>query len=163
MASPRSGRILALDYGKRRIGLALSDEPGIRSNPLAILQRKNRAADLRELREIARKNGVAALVVGLPLHLNGSESEMAAEARAFATRLHKHLGLPVELFDERLTSWEASQHKRRTARRGKKSSAATRDDVAAAILLRDYLEARNSSRKDLSASADQNNDKPGKH
>ncbi|HET9401527.1 MAG TPA: Holliday junction resolvase RuvX [Candidatus Acidoferrales bacterium] len=163
MASSRSGRILALDYGEKRIGLALSDEPGVSSNPLAILQRKNRAADLRELREIARKNGVTALVVGLPLHLNGSESEMAAKARAFAERLRKHLGLPVELFDERLTSWEASQHVSQSVRRGKKPSTATRDDVAAAILLRDYLEARNSSGKNFSASADQSNDGPGKH
>lgn len=162
MASSRSGRILALDYGKKRIGLALSDELGAGSNPLAILQRTNRAADLRQLREIARKNEVATLVVGLPLHLNGSESEMAAEARVFAARLQKHLGLPVELFDERLTSWEASQRSSGAFRRGKKPSAATRDDVAAAILLRDYLEVRNASSKEVRTSADQNNDGRGK-
>jgi len=151
------GRILAIDYGRRRIGLALSDELHLTAQPLATLQRTNRRDDLRRLREFVRLHGVRQIIVGHPLHLDGARGEMAAEAARFATRLKKHLGLPVELVDERLTTWEAEQifsparaaagsaGGRRSAgtRRGSssgRSRTASADHLAAAVLLRDYLE-----------------------
>lgn len=110
---------------------------GLTAQPLQTLERTNRRNDIRRLREIARRNRVRRIVVGHPVHLNGREGEMAAEAARFATRLGKELGLPVELADERLSSWEAEQV---LAEAGKKKNAGDAvDHVAAAVILRDYL------------------------
>ncbi len=102
-------RILAIDYGRKRIGLALSDELGITAQPLQTLMHKNRRDDVRRLRDICRAHGVARILVGHPVHITGEAGEMADEAARFATRLRKELGIEVELADERLTSWEAEQ------------------------------------------------------
>ena len=146
-AGSPGGCILAIDYGQRRIGLALSDALGLTSRPLATLERTNRRNDLRRLGEIVRQHQVRRIVVGHPLHLDGSASEMAAEAARFAARIGKQLRLPVELVDERLSSWEAEQilatprgasgKGRDTARR---RGGGAVDRVAAAVILRDYLE-----------------------
>ena len=148
-ASSKRARILALDYGRRRIGLAISDELGITANPLPVLQRKNRREDMSRLREIASANGVARILIGLPLHLSGERSEMAEEASRFASRLAKELGLPVEQLDERLTSWEAEQ----LAKESQHAKNADLDSISAAILLREYLETQNA--RGVSASAAQ--------
>ena len=138
-----AGRVLAVDYGRKRLGLALSDELGLTARPLATLERTNRNDDLRRLRELAREHGVALILVGHPVHLDGSSSEMAAEAARFAERVRKQLGLPVEMVDERLSSWEAQQAIAATRRApGGKAGPARRgelDQVAAAVILRDYL------------------------
>ena len=148
-ASSKRARILALDYGRRRIGLAISDELGITANPLPVLQRKNRREDMSRLLEIASANGVARILIGLPLHLSGERSEMAEEASRFASRLAKELGLPVEQLDERLTSWEAEQ----LAKESHHAKTADLDSLSAAILLREYLETQNA--RGVSASAAQ--------
>jgi putative holliday junction resolvase len=141
--APTEGRrrILALDYGRKRIGLALSDELRLTAQPLKTLERKNRAQDVRRLREICREQGVARIIVGHPVHMTGEPGEMAEEAARFAERLQKELGIEVELLDERLTSWEAEQTVGRT-RSPRGRGRAPLDDVAAAILLREYLERR---------------------
>jgi putative Holliday junction resolvase len=140
-ASPESGpsRILAIDYGRKRIGLALSDELQLTAQPLLVMARANRREDLRRLRDICRKQGVARILVGHPLHISGEAGEMADEAARFAERLRKELGIEVDLVDERLTSWEAGQIMAEvgSARPRKDSSL---DDIAAAIFLREYLE-----------------------
>jgi putative Holliday junction resolvase len=143
--SPAAGegkprRILAIDYGRKRIGLALSDELGLTAQPLSTLVRTNRRNDLRRLREVCRKHGVARIVVGHPLHMTGAAGEMAEEAARFSARLAKEIGTEVELVDERLTSWEAERIAAET--RSKRRKGRPLDDVAAAILLRDYLERR---------------------
>jgi putative pre-16S rRNA nuclease len=150
-----TGVILAIDYGKKRLGLALSDEFCVTSRPYATWTRINRRRDLARLRDLVRKERVRRIVVGLPLHLDGRPSEMSAEARGFAERVGKALGLPVEMVDERLSSWEAhetmsamSGRKRAghgAARRGAANSETPLDDIAAAIILRDYLD-RNRAR-----------------
>jgi putative Holliday junction resolvase len=145
-------RILAIDYGRKRIGLALSDEMGLTAQPLTILLRTNRRNDLRRLREICRRNGVAHIIVGHPLHMTGEAGEMADEAARFSDRLRKELGIAVELVDERLTSWEAE---RMTAEmKAKPRRGRALDDVAAAILLRDYLERKGGSAKTRIAEED---------
>ena len=131
-------RILAIDYGRKRIGLALSDELGLTAQPLTTFVRTNRQSDMRRLRDICSKHGVARIIVGHPLHMTGVAGEMAAEAARFSARLRKELGLAVELVDERLTTWEAKQMAAEAKSKRRKESAL--DDVAAAILLRDYLE-----------------------
>jgi putative Holliday junction resolvase len=145
-----TGVILAIDYGQKRLGLALSDEHRLTSHPYATWTRINRRRDLARLREVARVQGVRRIVVGLPLHLDGTPSEMSEEAKSFAARVEKALGIPVELMDERLSSWEAGQaliaRKSRTRASRATSGHAARarktplDDVAAAIILRDYLD-----------------------
>ena len=130
-------RILAIDYGRKRIGLALSDELGVTAQPLATIQRTNRRDVTRRLREICAKHAVAQIIVGNPLHLTGEAGEMATEAASFATRLSKELGIETELVDERLTTWEARQTMTETKSRRKGEPM---DAIAAAVLLRDYLE-----------------------
>lgn len=142
-SAAKSARILAIDYGRRRIGLAVSDELGITAVPVATLERNNRREDIRRLREIARKYKVTLIIVGSPLHLAGHAGEMANEASRFASRIKKELGLPVEMRDERLTSWEAEQTLKESA--GRKSKKTHLDSVAAAILLRDFLDAKRNS------------------
>src|ERR1700733_15460834 len=90
-ASPDSApsRVLAIDYGRKRIGLALSDELQLTAQPLAIMKRANRREDLRRLRDICRKQGVARILVGHPLHITGAAGEMAGGGERFATRPRK--------------------------------------------------------------------------
>jgi len=135
----RPRRILAVDYGRKRIGLAISDELLLTAQPLLVMKRANRRDDLSRIRNICRKEGVARILVGHPLHITGEAGEMAQEAARFAARLRKELGIDVDLVDERLTSWEAAQI---TAETGSAShrKASSLDDVAAAIFLREYLE-----------------------
>jgi putative holliday junction resolvase len=137
------GRVLGVDYGRRRIGLAVSDELRITARPAGILERSNRGDLFRQLREIARQHSARHIVVGYPLNLDGTAGEMAEEAARFATRVKKELGIEVELVDERLTSWAAHQELAETARASKRdddrSNVPQTDDLAAAILLRDYL------------------------
>jgi putative holliday junction resolvase len=143
------GVILAIDYGKKRLGLALSDEFGITSRPFATWTRINRRRDLARLRELVRLEKIRRIVVGLPLHLDGTPSEMSEEAKSFAMRVEKAIGLPVEMVDERLSSWEAletvaqmNSSKRPRSSSGHKEPAKKNpiDDIAAAIILRDYLD-----------------------
>jgi putative holliday junction resolvase len=139
-AEAKPSRILAIDYGRKRIGCALSDELGITAQPFGTIVRTNRRDDLRRLRDICRKHGVARILVGHPLHITGEASVMADEAERFAARLQKELRIEVELVDERLTTWEAERTVAETKFSRRKR--ASLDDVAAAVLLRDYLEHR---------------------
>lgn len=151
------GRILAIDYGRRRIGIAVSDELRITARPLTILARKNRAQIIRKLRETAREYGARQIVVGYPLNLDGTCGEMAEEAARFANRLRKELGVEVELVDERLTSWAAEQSITETGRRARRRDSSPRqshDDLAAAIFLRDYLERNKFNRRTSQADKD---------
>jgi putative pre-16S rRNA nuclease len=142
------GVTLAIDYGRKRIGLALSDESGITSQPFATWTRTNRRRDLARLRELVRERGVRRIVVGLPLHLDGTPSEMSEEARRFAARVEAGLGIPVAMVDERLSSWEAGETvavlnppaRSKTRKASGKKRGKMLDEVAAAIILRDYLD-----------------------
>lgn len=132
---PKPARVLAIDYGRRRIGLAISDELGVIAQPLSTMVRKNRRDDLRRLRDLVRKKQVSAILVGYPVQMSGKSGGMAAEAKQFAARIRKELGLPVTLQDERLTSWEAEEMAQELGL-GEKADI---DSLSAAILLREYL------------------------
>ena len=151
-----AGSILAVDYGRARIGLAIAEaESGI-PRPLLTLERINRNEDMRRLRELAREHGVRQIVVGLPLRLDGTRGEMAEEATRFAARLRKQLGLPVDMLDERLTSWEAERlleeqsgrvlHETKTHGKGARHARASVDAMAAAVILTEYLEQRHATK-----------------
>ena len=133
-------RLLGVDFGRVRVGLAVSDPERRIASPLATYHRRDTAKDAEFFRSLVVKEQVGALVVGLPVHLDGTEGQKAAEARAFGRWLGETTGLPVVFYDERFTTveaesalWEAGlTHKRRKARR---------DRVAAQILLQAYLDA----------------------
>lgn len=132
----QAGTVLAIDYGRRRIGLAISDPMRWTAAPLATFERKGRAEELSRLREIAARHRVGRIIVGNPLRMDGTAGELAAEAGRFARRVEQALGIPVELVDERLTSWAA-----RRWRAGHPGRARQRreDEIAAAILLDEFL------------------------
>ena len=153
-AATGRAKILALDYGRKKIGLALADSEARIAEPQDTLERVNRNEDMRRLREFVRDHGVRQIVVGLPLRLDGSPGEMAEEATRFAERVRKQIGVPVELVDERLTSWQAEQileeefGRRITHQetpRGRRKIARTSegkytvDTIAAMLVLREYL------------------------
>ena len=153
-------RILALDYGRSRIGVALADTGVGLAQPLCTLERINRNEDMRRLREMAREHGVKQIVVGLPLRLDGSRGEMAEEVERFANRLRKQIGVPVEMVDERLSSWEAERLLEEVQGRVIKAPVTAGrpakkvmgrlgvDAVAAAVILKEYLERRQSGDKE---------------
>jgi len=132
------GRVLALDVGKKRIGLAISDELGITAQGLETLQRTRIRADLERLREIARDWNVQCLLVGKPLHMNGSESRQSEYTREFAGRLGRYLELPVVFLDERLTTVEAERLLREAGASLDERKHAV-DRLAAMLLLESYL------------------------
>jgi len=145
--------ILAADYGRARIGLALADAETRMAQPLSTMERINRNEDMRKLRELVREHGVKQIVVGLPLRLDGTRGEMAEEAERFAARLRKQIGVPVEMVDERLTSWEAERlleevqgrfihDEKQTGSKKPKNVRAKMsvDAVAAAVILKEYLD-----------------------
>jgi putative Holliday junction resolvase len=152
-AQSTAGAILGVDYGRARIGLAIAETEAQLARPLLTLERVNRNEDMRRLRELAREHGVRQIVVGLPLRLDGTHGEMAEEATRFAARLRKQLGVPVDMLDERLTSWEAERlleeqsgrilHGSKTHSKSERRSArASVDAVAAAVILKEYLDQR---------------------
>jgi putative holliday junction resolvase len=132
------GRVLALDVGKKRIGLAVSDQLGITAQGLETLQRTRIRADLEKLKEIAREWNIGCLLVGKPLHMSGSESRQSEYTREFAERLGHYLGLPVVFMDERLTSVEAERLMRDAGASVEERKNAV-DRVAAMLLLQSYL------------------------
>ena len=131
--------VLAIDYGRRRFGLALSDVLGITARPLAVWDRTNRRGDLARIRDLCRRHAVGRIVVGWPIRLDGTPGEMAREAAGFAERLRKHLGRPVDRADERLSSWEAKQQLQDAGGHASRRPGKPLDDVAATVILRDYL------------------------
>jgi putative Holliday junction resolvase len=163
----KSVRILAVDYGRARMGLAIADAAAGLPQPLGVLVRVNRNEDMRRLRELVREHSVKQIVVGLPLRLDGSRSEMAEEAERFAKRVEKQIGVRVEMVDERLTSWEAERlleefsgrilhapiplrARRESIEKGRKKQEEGKhsvDAIAAAVILREYLEMQRTSKE----------------
>ena len=139
----RRERVLALDVGRKRIGLAMSDAAGWGAQGLDTLHRKTLGEDLKRIAQIAKERKAAVLVVGLPLHMDGREGEMTAFVRQFGSRLEKATGLRVEFQDERLTSVTAEERLSEGGMSLDKLLAETRkgavDRMAAVIILEDYL------------------------
>src|SRR5260370_25515875 len=104
-----TGRVMALDVGKVRVGVAASGPLGYTAQPMLTLWRKSRGEDLRSLLRLIRKHEVVKIVVGNPLHMSGDLSPWAAKVQEFAEELHERTGLPVELWDERLSSVAAHE------------------------------------------------------
>lgn len=136
------GRILALDFGKKRIGLALSDELQITAQGLETLERTNIREDLARLSRLVSENNVARIVMGNPLHMSGQEGRQTEFVREFGERLQSASGIPVEFWDERLTTVQAQRVLRESGVSIQKRAKAV-DRLAAVILLESYLDSRN--------------------
>lgn len=134
----RGGRILSLDVGKKRIGLAVSDELGLTAQGIDTLARIRVRDDIAALKEIARQWNVHTLLVGKPLHMSGDESRQSEYTREFAERLGHSLDLPVVYWDERLTSREAERLLREGGASLEQSRKAV-DRMSAVLLLESYL------------------------
>lgn len=125
-------RYLGVDWGRARIGVAVSDETGLVVRPLATVTAPSRAGAAAEVARLAAAEGAAAVVVGLPLHMDGVEGESARAARAFSEVLKTACPLPVSLWDERLSSQKADQL----------APHVDRDQAAACVMLQSYLDQR---------------------
>lgn len=135
------GRILGLDVGERRIGIAISDETQTLARSLTVLHRRSKAQDFEALARLVREQKVAAIVVGLPLSSNGTEGQQARRIRRYAAALSERLATPLVFYDESFSTvtaaglMMASGRKRRDRRH-------CIDAVAAAVILQDYLDTR---------------------
>ena len=132
-------RILALDVGRRRIGLAVSDPLGITAQGLPNILRTNKRTDLEAVARQVRERGVALILVGNPLNMRGDEGRQSAWVREFAGDVAAYTGVPVKLWDERLTTVEASRVLRASGIGIQKRAAAV-DRLSAVILLQSYLD-----------------------
>ncbi len=132
-------RILGVDLGKRRVGLALSDPTGLLASALETLDGRDRDALVGQLRSRVRQLGVEQVVVGLPRRTDGSLGPEALAARDFAERLARDLGVPVHLEDERLTTVQAQRSMIEAGARGRERREAV-DRVAAVLILQGFLD-----------------------
>lgn len=139
--TPVRGRVLALDVGSRRIGVAVTDPLGITAQGLGTIQRKNKRTDFAQLESVICQYEVVELVVGYPLRLSGEIGIQAEKMTLFATELEKRFQIPVHLFDERLTSTEANRVLRESEISIEKRAKAV-DRMAAVLILQSWMETR---------------------
>ncbi len=139
-AVPSTGRVLALDVGSKRIGVAVSDPLWITAQGLPTLQRENKRRDLEALGKVIREYEVREIVIGLPLRLSGAEGTQSEKMRRFADDLHALFGLPVHLWDERWTSTQANRLLREAELSIQKRAQAV-DRMAAVLILQSWMEA----------------------
>lgn len=132
-------RVLGIDYGHKRLGLALSDDDGVLASPLPVYLRIDTDQDLAYLTRLAKEKEVGQIVIGLPRNMDGSLGEMANEVLAFVDTLKQRLGLSVDTFDERLSSVEAERVliQADLSRKRRKN---LKDSLAAVLILQGYLE-----------------------
>jgi putative Holliday junction resolvase len=134
-------KIMAVDLGAVRTGLAISDETGFLATPIGTVTQRDRERLLQTVADTAVEQGAGRIVVGLPKNMDGTKGESARGAEEFARRLEELTDLPVELWDERLTTMSAIGFLNETNVRGKKRKNVV-DTVSAAIILQDYLDSR---------------------
>ncbi len=139
-------RILGLDIGDRRVGIAISDAFGLTAQPVLTLVRSTPRHELKSIGRLLRKHAVAEIVAGNPLYMSGDLSPQAIKAQAFADAVRQEFGLPVHLWDERLSTTEAHRHLDHMghASMGRKGII---DQVAAVLILQSFLDARAVQRK----------------
>ena len=137
--------IAAFDLGKRRIGIAIADNEGLAVHPIGVIERRSLIRDLESIRARLVEFEVSQIVVGLPLNMDGSAGPAAHAAETFAARLRESCGLPVDLFDERLTSFEAEERLRELSGRHSRDKGRDKgriDAVAAGVILEGWLRRR---------------------
>lgn len=141
MEVPSLARILGLDHGQRRIGVAISDELGLTAQPLLTILHTSQKDDLRSIGRILRRYGCTAIVMGWPIHLSGDRSPRALAAENFADALRAEFNLPVHLWDERMSTAEAHRHLDAVGR-GARDRKDVIDQVAAMLILQSWLDSQ---------------------
>jgi putative Holliday junction resolvase len=139
----RPPRVLGLDVGSKRIGLAISDPLGITAQGLETLHRRNKRADFAQLDEVIREYQVAEIVIGLPLRMTGGEGIQAEKMQIFADEIRRRFRLPVHLWDERLSSVQANRLLRETDMSIKRRGEVV-DQMAAVLILQSWMDAKGS-------------------
>ena len=134
------GRLLALDVGEKRVGVALCDETRTLARPLLTLRRASKKEDFTRLAALCREHAIERVIVGLPKTLRGEEGPQAQRVRRYADELQAALNLPIEFWDERFSSVDAQE--RLTSSSGKARAKGDIDAAAAAIILQEYLDAQ---------------------
>ncbi|MBN1595898.1 Holliday junction resolvase RuvX [candidate division FCPU426 bacterium] len=137
---PASGRVLGLDYGQRRIGVAISDPLGLTAQPLLVLGNKRKVI-MQELAALIKERQVQTVVLGLPRHLSGQEGEKAAQVRAFGSTLAQATAVEVQYLDERLTTTAAQRVLTESGMSGRKKRRVV-DKLAAVLILQNWLDRR---------------------
>jgi putative holliday junction resolvase len=137
----KTGRILAIDYGARRMGLAVSDPLGITAQGIETLERKNKRTDFAHLERVIRDYEVKEIVLGYPLRMSGEAGTQSEKVAEFAEMLRQRFQLPVHLWDERLTSAEANRLLREAEVSSRKRAQAV-DRMAAVLILQSFMQAR---------------------
>jgi putative Holliday junction resolvase len=145
---------MALDYGTRRIGIAISDAAGTFAFPAAGLACQGRSRDLEALQRLATERGVQRVVVGLPIHMSGRKGETAQAAEEFANGVANTTGLPVEMFDERWTT-QAAERSLAESKSGRRQRREAVDSAAATLLLQTWLERARNAPEAEAASGDE--------
>jgi len=140
--------VLGIDFGSKRIGLAISDAEGVFAFPLRTLERRSLEQDLAALQQLAAERQVEQIVVGSPLRLSGAAAREAEIAATFAAKLADKTKLPVELVDERLTTAEAQRVLRETKVPGSRRKKSV-DAIAASLILRTYLAQSNRPKREI--------------
>jgi putative Holliday junction resolvase len=140
-ADRQLSRVLGLDHGARRVGVALSDELRVTAQPLLTLAHTNLRNDLRSIGRLLRRHGCGEIVVGWPIHLSGDRSPRAIAAEKFAEDLRAEFALPVHLWDERMSTAEAHRHLDAVGRRASDRKDVI-DQIAAVLILQSWLDAR---------------------
>jgi len=136
-------RYLAIDVGSKRIGVAVTDELGVTAQPVLTLERRrSKREDLRSIARLCRRFGVAGIVVGNPINMSGEPGHQAFNIQSFASELGQLTGLPIHLWDERLTTVQAER-----VLRGTRAERGARDRVAATLILQSYLDRSGRERK----------------
>lgn len=129
-------RVLGIDFGERRVGLALSDPSATIAQPLpTLLRRAGKRPPVAAITEIIAANGVERIVIGLPLNLNGDETEWTGAVREFGEKLAQRAGIPIDYLDERMTSVQAERAVRGSGLKKSEREQKQRIDAAAAVLL----------------------------
>ncbi len=136
------GRTLGLDYGNRRIGVAVSDPLGLTAQPLTAIARTGDRKDIAEIGRRAAELGATSVVLGLPLLMNGDEGPAAVRAREFGARIEQDLALPVTMWDERMTTVQSERHLIDSGVRRERRKE-LRDSLSAMFLLQSVLDLRN--------------------
>lgn len=138
---PAHPRVLGLDVGSRRIGLAVSDPLGLTAQGLVTIRRQNKRQDFAKLKEVIDQYQVSEIVVGYPLRMSGEEGIQAEKMQLFAEELRRQFKLPVHLWDERLTSTQANRLLRETDMSIKRRGQVV-DQMAAVLILQNWMESR---------------------
>jgi len=132
-------RLLGLDVGDRRIGVAVSDPTGLIATPIEVYTRRDESDDVPHIAHLVHLHEAVGVVVGLPVNMNGTEGPQAAKTRAFADRLGG-IGLDVVMWDERLSTVEAERRMLESRRRKRRGAVQRSDAEAAAVILESYLD-----------------------